>query len=76
MKQVSPAQRSVALFHRKDAARWLKSARQSPDNPIFMAFYREARKYYEGFVFALYLADCLNYKSLKAFERELKKPIA
>jgi hypothetical protein len=75
MKHTSHAQRVVAQQQRQQAAHWAKHFRESLE-PLYYKLYRESRKYYEGFLFALYLAECSGYDSLEAFEREIKKPIA
>ena len=74
MKHTSFAAKVLAQNKRKEAMRWLRRYRVHSDD-LYYQLYRESRKYYQGFVFALYLAECVEYKSLKAFERELKKPI-
>jgi hypothetical protein len=75
MKHTSPAQRVVTQIKRQEAARWAKHYRKKKDE-LYYILYRESRIYYEGFLFALYLAECSGYDSIAAFERELKKPIA
>jgi hypothetical protein len=75
MKRTSFAARMLAQNKRQEAARWARNFRATPE-PLYYQLYRESRKYYHGFLFALYLAECSGYDSLEAFERELKKPIA
>jgi hypothetical protein len=75
MKHTSLAARMLAQNKRQAAAQWAKHYRKKKDE-LYYILYRESRIYYEGFLFALYLAECSGYDSIAAFERELKKPIA
>jgi hypothetical protein len=75
MKHTSFAARMLAQNKRQEAARWAWNFWVTRDL-LYYQLYRESRKYYEGFLFALYLAECSGYDSLEAFERQLKKPIA